>query len=87
MANAWRVLKTILNTAVADELLVANPCRVRGASTTARVRDVRPATVPELNVIAGSLPPNRRTVVTLGAWCAMRIGEILELRRKVDAST
>ena len=29
--KAYRVVRVILNTAVADEIIVRNPCRVRGA--------------------------------------------------------
>ena len=31
MAKAYQLLKTILNTAVADEVLARNPCVLRGA--------------------------------------------------------
>ena len=81
-ARAYTLLKTILNTAVADDIISANPCRIRGASTTQRLRDVRPATIPQLDIIMATLPESRRAVVALCAWCAMRIGEVLELRRK-----
>lgn len=81
-ARAYTLLKTILNTAVADDIISANPCRIRGASTTQRLRDVRPATIPQLDIIMATLPENRRAVAALCAWCAMRIGEVLELRRK-----
>ena len=59
-ARAYALLKAILNTAVADEELVANPCRIRSASSAPRARDIRPATIEELNVIVAALPENRR---------------------------
>lgn len=80
-ARAYALLKTILNTAVADDVISANPCRIRGASNTARLKDVRPASIPELEVIMTALPANRRCLALLCAWCALRIGEALELRR------
>jgi integrase len=81
-ARAYALLKAILNTAVADEELVANPCRIRSASSAPRARDIRPATIEELSIIVAALPENRRAIALLCSWCAMRIGEVLELRRR-----
>lgn len=81
-ARAYSLLKAIMNTAVADEEIAANPCRIRSASSAPRAREIRPATVEELAVIVGNLPENRRAIALLCSWCAMRIGEVLELRRK-----
>lgn len=81
-ARAYALLKAVLNTAVADEEISANPCRIKSASSTPRLREVRPATVAELATIVATLPGNRRAVALLCSWCALRIGEVLELRRK-----
>jgi integrase len=80
-AHAYGLLRTIMNTAVADEVIAANPCRVRGAGNTARVKQIRPATLPELEAIAAAMPARYRLMVLLGAWCALRFGELAELRR------
>jgi integrase len=80
-AAAYALLRTILNTAVADDLIAANPCRVRGAGSSKRARQIRPATLAELEAIAGAMPPRYRLMVLLAAWCAMRFGELAELRR------
>ncbi|GGM98641.1 hypothetical protein GCM10009721_26910 [Terrabacter tumescens] len=81
-ARAYALLKAILNTAVADENLIVNPCRIRSASNAPRARDIRPATIEEPRIIVDALPENRRATALLCSWCAMRIGEVLELRRK-----
>ena len=81
-ARAYGVLKAVMNTAVADDLVDANPCRMRGASNAPRARDVRPATVEELAVTVEAMPERYRALVLLGAWCALRSGEMLELRRR-----
>ena len=47
-AHAYALLRTVMNTAVADDLIVANPCRVRGAGQTRRVKKIIPATLAEL---------------------------------------
>jgi integrase len=80
-ARAYSLLRTILNTAVADEIIAACPCRVRGAGSARRARQIRPATLAELEVIAAAMPPRYRLMVLLAAWCALRFGELAELRR------
>ncbi len=87
-ARTYALLKTILNSAVDDDLISANPCRVRGGSAT------RPKTQPvvltpaEIRLLADQMPERLRLSVLLGAWCQLRSGEMLELRRRdVDATT
>jgi integrase len=79
-AHAYTLLKTICATAVHDDLLIANPCRIRGASRVPRASKTEPATLDELNVIIDRLPQRYRLLVILAAWCALRFGELTELR-------
>jgi integrase len=80
-ASAYSLLRTILGTAVTDDVIPANPCRIRGAGSAPTVRDIRPATLAELETIVNSMPARYRLMVLLGAWCALRFGELAELRR------
>jgi integrase len=80
-ARAYSLLRTILGTAVTDDIIPANPCRVRGAGQAKTVRKVRPATLAELEALAATMPERYRLMVLLAAWCAMRFGELAELRR------
>jgi integrase len=80
-AHAYQLLRSVLFTAVDDELLPANPCRITGAGTTKRARKIRPATIAELAAIAEATPDRYRPMVLLAAWCALRFGELAELRR------
>ena len=79
-AKAYRVLRAILNTAVADELLGRNPCTIRGGGTEdARERPMlRHATVLRLAV---SIDPRLRCLVLLGGFAGLRTGELLGLQR------
>ncbi len=70
-----------MNTALADDMIPANPCRVRGAGQAKRARTIEAATLPELEAIAKAMPDRYRLMVLLGAWCALRFGELAELRR------
>jgi integrase len=80
-AHAYALLRTIMGTAVADDLIAANPCRVRGAGQTKRAVKIKPASLPELEVIANAVPPKYQLMILLASWCALRFGELAELRR------
>jgi integrase len=80
-ARAYSLLRTILGTAVSDDVIAANPCRIRGAGTVKAARDVRPASLAELEALAAAMPARYRLMVLLAAWCALRFGELAELRR------
>jgi integrase len=80
-ARAYSLLRTILGTAVTDDVIPANPCRIRGAGSAKTARDIRPASLPELEALAAAMPQRYRLMVLLAAWCAMRFGELAELRR------
>lgn len=80
-AHAYALLRTICTTAVGDELLSANPCHIRGAGQAKRASETEPATLDELAVIVAEMPTRLRLMVVLAAWCAMRYGELAELRR------
>jgi integrase len=80
-AHSYALLKSICKTAVDDELLTSNPCRVTGGGQAETVVDPVPATLPELAVIVETVPARYRLMVLLAAWCALRFGELAELRR------
>jgi integrase len=80
-AHAYALLRGILQTAVVDGLLPANPCHIRGAGTTKRARKVKPATLAELETLVAAMPPRYRLMTLLAAWCGLRFGELAELRR------
>ena len=86
-AHSYALLKAIMKTAVDDDLVTANPCRVRGAGQAKRAKKIEPLTVSQLNRLANAMPPRLRMAVLLGCWCALRYGELSELRRSdVDLS-
>lgn len=79
-AKAYRLLSTILRTALRDELISRNPCVVKGASSEKSPE--RPiASVAEVAALAMAMPDHLRIAVDLASWCQMRRGEILGLRR------
>lgn len=87
-AQAYALLRAILSTAVADEIVAANPCRIRGAGMAPRSRRVEPATLDELALLVEHMPERYGPLVLIGAWCGLRFGELAELRRSdVDLTT
>ncbi len=81
-AKAYGLLRAIMNTAVDDELIVASPVHIRGAGAQVTKRKVEPATPAEIDMMADAMPPRLRASVIISAWCALRYGELAELRRK-----
>jgi len=81
-AHAYALLHAICSTAVQDEVLDANPCRIRAAMQTKRKRDVDVLTPAQVERLASKMPANLRASVLLAAWCGLRWGETSELRRK-----
>lgn len=70
-----------MNTAVDDELVRRNPCRVKGADRY----DVpeRPVlTVAEVYAVADAMAPLYRLLVLLAAFTTLRFGELASLRRR-----
>lgn len=80
-AHVYALLHAICATAVQDEVLDANPCRIRSAMQTSRKRDVDVVSPAELDRLAAKMPAELRASVLLAAWCGLRWGETAELRR------
>ena len=81
-AHAYGLLRTILGSALQDRLIPYNPCHIRGAGNAKRVHKVKPLTLAELETLVEAMPEHRRVMVLLAAWCALRFGELAELRRQ-----
>ena len=67
--------------AVVEGLVSSSPCQIPGAGRASRQRRIEPASLPELAAIVEGMPERLRLLVVLGAWCALRYGELAELRR------
>lgn len=81
-ARAYERLAAIMKHAVRRGHIAQSPCLVVGGTSApkAKARDI--ATTHEVEVMTKAMPPEFSVAVTLGSWCALRIGEIRELRRK-----
>lgn len=79
--HAYDLLRNILNAALDDELIDRNPVHIRGAGSVKRTGRTRPASLDELEVLVEATPERFKLMVLLAAWCALRKGELSELRR------
>jgi len=81
-AHSYGLMRTILATAEQDQLISSNPCHIRGGGSSRRVHKVRTLSLDELETLVNAMPVERQAMTLLAAWCALRFGELAELRRK-----
>ena len=85
-AKAYRLLKSILSTAVDDEVLPRNPCILHGAGIEHHAE--RPTiSIAQVAALADTVDPRYRAMVLLATWAGLRFGETAGLKRfDVDLS-
>ncbi|WP_420711895.1 tyrosine-type recombinase/integrase [Streptomyces sp. MMG1533] len=81
VAKAYRLLKGIFETAVDDDLVSRNPCRIKGAGKESAA-ERRIATVAQVDALAEAIGIRWRLMVHLGAYGPMRPEELAGLRRR-----
>ena len=82
-AHTYALLRTILGTAVRDDLIPANPCRVVGGGNAKRESTTEIPSMDRIRAVIAAMPEGKyRTLVLLAVWCGLRQGELLELRRR-----
>lgn len=87
-ARTYALVRTILASAVEEGVIVANPARIRGAMTVRPATEVTTASPEQVEALAAAMPERLALSVLLGAWCQLRVGETLALRRRdVDVET
>ena len=78
--QAYRFLHAVMNTAVRDGAIVKNPCQITGAGSD-RAKERPIASPAEVVTLIEAITPRYRAAVLLAAWCGLRRGEVLGLRR------
>lgn len=79
-AKAYRLLRAVLHTAVDDDLIRRNPCRIRGADQEHAAE--RPTlTAGQVAALARLMPPRLVALVMLATYASLRWGELAALRR------
>lgn len=80
-AKAYRLLSEIMASAVGDEMLVRNPCKVNGGGKEPKGPG-QVVSLAEIELLYAALPEHMRVAVLLATWCQLRRGELLGLRRQ-----
>jgi integrase len=80
-AHCYSLLHAVCETAVADQLLPSNPCQITGAMHAPTKRAPVIPTIPQLAALADAVPERFKVLILLKAWCGLRWGEVIELRR------
>lgn len=80
-ARAYRLLHSVYVTAVEDDLVSLNPCRIKGASSPKAAE--RPVlSIPEVLDLAVEVPDRYEALVHLLVWSGLRVGEAAALQRR-----
>jgi integrase len=80
-AKAYRLLRAILNTAVADGILKRNPCRIPGAGVEHPAE--RPTlTIEQVMALSQQMPPRFSALVIVATFGSLRYGEATALHRE-----
>jgi integrase len=80
-AKSYRLLSTMMRTAVADGLVLQSPCRIEGAGAE-RAPERPVASVAQVDALVAAMPEHLRAAVLLAAWCQLRRAELLGMRRR-----
>jgi integrase len=79
--QAYALLRSILNTAVADEAISRNPCRITGAGQPSSPE--RPLLdLEHVQALIGAMPAHLQTLTATIFWAHLRIGEAVALQRR-----
>jgi integrase len=81
VAKCYRLLKTILSTAVDDGLIVRNPCRIKNAGVE-RSPERPVATIEQVFALVDAIGVKYRAVVLLATFAGLRAGELMGLTRR-----
>ncbi len=79
VARSYRLLRAILQTAVDDDILTRNPCRIPGAGD-ARSPERPVLSAQEIGRLADEVPLSYRAFVLVAGFTGLRAGEIAALR-------
>jgi integrase len=77
--QSYRFLRAVMNSALRDGAIRANPCNIPGAGSD-RAKERPVASVAQVAALIEAITPRYRAAVLLGAWCGMRRGEIIALK-------
>ena len=78
--QSYSLLRAMLSTAVADEVILRNPCVIKGAGVS-RAAERPIATIPQILALADAVPARYRAFILTATWSSARWGELVALTR------
>ncbi len=78
--QSYSLLRAMLGTAVADEVILRNPCVIKGAGVS-RAAERPVATIPDVLALAEAVPARYRAFILAATWTSARWGELVALTR------
>ena len=81
MAKQYKLLKSIMATAVEDEMIPKNPCTIKGASVE-RSPERPVASIAEINRLVEVAEPRWKALILMATYTALRFGELAALTRR-----
>jgi integrase len=79
--QSYRFLRAVMNCALRDGAFRANPCNIPGAGSD-RAKERPVASIAQVAALVEAITPWHRAAVLLAAWCGLRRGEVIALRRE-----
>jgi integrase len=81
VARSYRLLRPIFTTAIDDEVLPQNPCKIKGAGD-AQATERPTLSLPQVQELTQAMSEHYRALVQLLVWSGIRIGEAAAFQRK-----
>jgi integrase len=80
-SKAYKLLSTTMGRAIDDGLVLATPCRVKGAHSASTGKEIVIPSPEDVKAIIDAMHPRFKTMVTVAAASGLRFGELTALTR------
>jgi integrase len=80
VAKAYKIVRSVMESAVDAGLILRSPCRIKGAATE-HLPEMRAATPEEVATLVRAAGPRWQALILLAAYSGLRWGELAGLRR------
>ena len=81
-ANAYKLLRAVMNMALKEKIILSNPCTIKGAQNASTQRLIYTPSLAEVHQLADRLSGDNRLIVLLATYGVMRFGEVAGLQRR-----
>lgn len=81
-ANAYKLLRAMMNMALREKVVLSNPCNIKGAQNASTQRPIFTPSLTEVHQLADRLAGDNRLIVLLATYGVMRFGEVAGLQRR-----